>query len=613
MESITGFLLINIYAFLLILATSIMFFSKQRLKQTEDEIYKRFLLTNVFMSLSGLILGIFVSPTFFNENIVVIFNKLYLISLLLWIFILTLYTVYVSIKDKIKKYKKIYTTIIAISIVLIMILPIEVTIVENSSAVAVGPAIMLTYTIFGVGFLIQIISLLLNYKNIKNKKYIPLYLLITLGSAILIIQIINPTLNYLINPMLIFIAFIMYHTIENPDTKVLEEVHKAKEISDNANEEKAMFLYNITNEIRKVTKEIDSLANNILIETDNKKVNIDEVSNFTREIRNTTARFNTMTNELLDISQIDSANIRIYNDKYNIKLIIKELVQIYKKKCIDKNLDFRTSIASDIPDYLYGDSVGLKNVLTIILDNSIKYTEEGYIEFSVNTIMRRDVCRLIISIEDTGSGIKADNLIKIFAKKEDDTEEDRHNLDNNLYNAKRLITLMGGTIIPSSVYDKGTTIKIVLDQKNVESGNEDLIKYEEVYDKKKILLVDDNPSSAKIVSKIISDSNIILDTVRLGSECLDKIRNKEKYDLILLDEKMSPLDGITVMKKLKSIRTFNTKVVLLTRNNNYEYDDEYLKYGFSDYILKPLEKDKFLEKIDKCLGSLSSSVGGTKN
>ena len=160
---------------------------------------------------------------------------------------------------------------------------------------------------------------------------------------------------------------------------------------------------------------------------------------------------------------------------------------------------------------------------------------------------------------------------------------------------------MGGTIIPSSVYDKGTTIKIVLDQKVVKNDNNNLNKYEELYDKKKLLLVDDNISSTKIISKLLEDTNIQLDTVSLGSECLDKIRSKEKYDLILLDEKMKPLDGITVMKKLKSIRTFNTKVILLTRNNNHEYDEEYLKYGFSDYILKPIDKDKFLEKIDKCL------------
>ena len=154
-------------------------------------------------------------------------------------------------------------------------------------------------------------------------------------------------------------------------------------------------------------------------------------------------------------------------------------------------------------------------------------------------------------------------------------------LNNNLYNAKALITLMGGTIIPSSIYGTGTTMKIVLTIKKVaKEADEKLDKYEEVYDKKKILLVDDNISTEKIVSKILKDTNIELDYVSLGKKALDKIRGKEKYDLILLDEVMDPLDGVTVMKKFKDIRNFKTNVILLTRNNEYEYNEEYLKYGF---------------------------------
>ena len=599
MESIAGFLLINIYALLLIIATCIIFFSKQRARQVEDEIYKNFLLTNVFMSISGLILGIFVSPDFFNRSIVVIFNKLYLISLLLWIYLLTVYTVYISLKDKIKKYRKLGNILIVISVILIIVLPIEVNLTEGASAVATGPSVMITYLVAAVGFLIQIISLFLNYKNLKSKKYIPLYLLIILGTLVLVIQIVNPTLNYLINPILIFIAYIMYFTIENPDAKVLEEVHRANEISDNANEEKAIFLYNMTNEIRSITKDIDDSADSIINAIGSEKIDVEEIGYSARDIKTSTSKFTMMTNEILDISQVDSTNIKIYNDKYNIKLIIKELVQKYKRECENKNLDFRSNIASDVPEYLYGDSVGLKKALSIILDNSIKYTNDGFIEFSVNIIKKRDVCRLIISVEDSGVGIKAEDLFKIFSKKQEDREDNRHNLDSNLYNAKRLITLMNGTIIPNSVYDKGTTIKVVLDQKMVDIDTSGLNKYEKVYDKKKILLVDDNESSVKIISKLLDGTNIILDTVSLGSECLDKIRNKEKYDLILLDEEMKPLDGITVMRKLKSIRTFNTNVILLTRNNNHEYDESYLKYGFVDYILKPIDKDKLLEKISK--------------
>lgn len=202
-------------------------------------------------------------------------------------------------------------------------------------------------------------------------------------------------------------------------------------------------------------------------------------------------------------------------------------------------------------------------------------------------------------MEDSGIGISPDKLDTIFYKNRE--EIDGSNIKNNLYTAKKLITLMGGTIIASSNYNEGTTMKIVLDQKLGELDNEKLTKYENTYDKKRILLVDDNISTNKIISKLLKDTNIELDYVSLGKEALDKIRSKEKYDLILLDEVMDPLDGKTVMKKFKDIRAFNTKVILLTRNNEYEYNEEYLKYGFAGYLLKPINKDKLLEIIDKYL------------
>ena len=596
----------TICSFFYSLMLTIIYFKRKHVGNLETKIYSYLVITNFL----NVIFAIFCYYTIMNMNSMLFINdfvsKTLLLLFITWELFFTCYIVVITskhdtkkIKEKFKKSRLLILLFYLLTTFFVYLLPLYYH-NENKIIYSHGPSANFIYVLTAILIIYWIIMISKNYSILKTKKCVPIILFIILTLIVVVIQKSNPGL-LLITATETFITVLMYHTIENPDVKMLNELNKAKDIPDNANEEKSMFLYNMTNEIRHATKEVDQIANAILDETENKKVNVELIKDYAREIKNSAARFNSMTNEVLDISHMDSANIRVYNDKYNVKLIIRELVQIYKNKCIDKNLDFRTSIASDIPDYLYGDSVGLKNVLTIILDNSIKYTNDGFIEFSVNTIMRRDVCRLIISIEDSGSGIKADDLVKIFNKKEEDTEEDRHNLDNNLYNAKRLITLMGGTIIPSSVYDKGTTIKIVLDQKVVKNDNNNLNKYEEVYDKKKVLLVDDNVSSTKIISKLLEDTNIILDTVTLGSECLDKIRSKEKYDLILLDEKMKPLDGITIMKKLKSIRSFNTKVILLTRNNNHEYDDEYLKYGFSDYILKPIDKDKFLEKIDKCL------------
>ena len=594
----------TIYSLFYSVLLNIVYFARKRLVTFENKIFEKLMITNLI----GVILAIGSYFTIVNIDKYPIFNvivsKGYIVYLLTWITLFSVYIFAISINDSKNRKKKINRIIKGFSIlyVIFLIVIIIKPLYYHNAGGAVysyGPSANVMYVVSSVYIAIWIVRLIINYKKIRDKKYLPIFAFMLLGVVVIIIQKSHPEL-LLMTSMETFIVFLMYHTIENPDMKILEEVHRAKEISDNANEEKTMFLYNMTNEIRNITKDIDYSADDILDETSNKKVDVEVINDAAREIKGSTAKFTTMTNEILDINSIDSASIKIYNDKYNVKLIIKELVTVYSKKCNVKNIDFRPSIASDIPEYLYGDSVGLKQALDIILDNSVKYTSSGYIEFNVNAIIKNNIARLIITVEDSGTGMKADDIIKVFNKK-NDHNEDSLNLNNNLYNAKALITLMGGTIIPSSIYGTGTTMKIVLDQKVAKEADEKLDKYEEVYDKKKILLVDDNISTEKIVSKILKDTNIELDYVSLGKEALDKIRGKEKYDLILLDEVMDPLDGVTVMKKFKDIRNFKTNVILLTRNNEYEYNEEYLKYGFSGYLLKPISKDKLFEIIDKYL------------
>ena len=594
----------TIYSLFYSVLLNIVYFARKRLVTFENKIFEKLMITNLI----GVILAIGSYFTIVNIDKYPIFNvivsKGYIVYLLTWITLFSVYIFAISIDDSKNRKKKINRIIKGFSIlyVIFLIVIIIKPLYYHNAGGAVysyGPSANVMYVVSSVYIAIWIVRLIINYKKIRDKKYLPIFAFMLLGVVVIIIQKSHPEL-LLMTSMETFIVFLMYHTIENPDMKILEEVHRAKEISDNANEEKTMFLYNMTNEIRNITKDIDYSADDILDETSNKKVDVEVINDAAREIKDSTAKFTTMTNEILDINSIDSASIKIYNDKYNVKLIIKELVTVYSKKCNVKNIAFRPSIASDIPEYLYGDSVSLKQVLDIILDNSVKYTSSGYIEFNVNTIIKNNIARLIITVEDSGTGMKADDIIKVFNKK-NDHNEDSLNLNNNLYNAKALITLMGGTIIPSSIYGTGTTMKIVLDQKVAKEADEKLDKYEEVYDKKKILLVDDNISTEKIVSKLLKDTNIELDYVSLGKEALDKIRGKEKYDLILLDEVMDPLDGVTVMKKFKDIRNFKTNVILLTRNNEYEYNEEYLKYGFSGYLLKPISKDKLFEIIDKYL------------
>ena len=595
---------IPLVSLIFILILNIVYFSKKRADLEENKPYKVILISSLIVAAIDTVIHIICSANTFESivnNYYTLLNYLnkILSSLFSVIFSnLFFYTLLITY-DKVRKNpKKISTILIIANIVFsVIMLFTNIKLVDAKVATNVtGATTMLGYAMVAIMLTGSLLVALTNIKKL-DKRYLPIFIVFLLLVILYFFSLLIPGM-IIYDLILALMCYIMYFTIENPDMKMLDEVHKAKVISDNANEEKTLFLYNMTNEIRGITKDIDKETDNILDETDNKKIDVEEINNSARNIKGSTAKFTTMTNEILDISSIDSASVRIYNEKYNIKRLLKELVGIYKPKAQNKNLDFRVSIASDIPEYLYGDGINLKKVLTIILDNSIKYTNNGYIEFNINTIIKGDIVRLIISVEDSGIGMKAEDINKIFTKKQE--REDNHNLNNNLYNAKRLITLMNGTIVPSSSYGSGTTIKIILDQK-YDTIDTDINKYDNIYDKKKVLLIDDSPSSEKLFNKILSGTNIELTSVKLGKEGLEKIRNKEKYDLILLDEELEPQNGHIIMRKLLEIRNFNTKVILLTKDNKYDYDDSYLQEGFTDYIIKSSDKEEMLNKINKYL------------
>ena len=588
------FFIFNALVYIILLM--FIYFSKRRYKSKENKIYSILIITSFIGVL--LELGCRLTVPLLNEipKTTFLITKLYLVYLLTWVTLLSLYT-FIIVNNPQSKFKHTKISIIItyiINIIIIFYLPINYY-NDGELIYTYGLSVYWVYIISFVYIIISIINILLSKTNLKDKKLIPIIAFIIIGTITTIIQLINPGM-LLATSMETFVTVLMYFTIENPDMKMLEEVNKAKKISDNANQEKSMFLFNMTKEIRNISRNIDDHADNILSEVSKEETNIENIGDNAREIKYDISKFNTMTNDILDISNIDASNIKIYNTKFNIKLIIKGLVSIYKEKCQEKGLEFRTDIASDIPEYLYGDSINLKKVMITLLDNAIKYTNNGYVELSVNFVKKLDICRLIISIEDSGIGIKTEELDTIFYKKKE--ELNRNNLKNNLYTAKKIITMMEGTIIANSDYNKGTTMKIVLDVKIVPTKENVYIKE---YDNKKILLVDDSETCEKIIKKILRGSNITIERTEYGKYCLDKIRSKEKYDLILIKDELKPLDGYTIMTKLQEIRNFNIPCILLTKNTNVEYDDSYQKYGFKDYIIKSNDKNKILNTLDKYL------------
>ena len=596
MESMQGFLLINLYSFLLIISTSIIFFSKKRLNQFEDKTYARFLITNIFISLTGLILGILVNPDILLPDLIlIIFNKIYLISLLYWITTLTLYTLYISFKNKNKyeKVNKFFKYLDILNIILVVILPMKLEMV-GSSAVPSGLAIIYTYSVFCIGFLAQIITVLANYKSVKNKKYIPIYLLVTLGSAVVINQIINPEMNYLLNPLFIFISVIMYHTIENPDIKLLSEVYKNKELVEQTYEDKSNFLFELTGEVRNPLLNINNICTKIRDEKD-----INKIKDGLKEITSIARQLDFIVNDVMNVSNLSVQKIKFIDNRYSVNRMYDEIISKINS-CKNENVDFITSISHNIP-YLYGDYIKLKQILLSILLNAVKKTEKGFIEFHVDTIDRFDVCRLIFNIKDSGMGISIDKINEILSATGELNQEDIENMekmDINMKLCQKVIKLMGGSLMIKSELGKGTDVMLVIDQRVHVSNTQNITENNfQDYINKNVLIVCQDKEISKQLKKKYADNNISCSHVLYGMDAVDKIKSGKKYDYIIVEDEMNEMSGYTTLQELKRIDKFDIPVIVMLKKNKEEIKEHYINDGFKDYLLL----EDFSQELDRII------------
>ena len=578
-----------IVSFIYTMLTSIVYFSKNRINNSENAVYEKLLSITPI----GLLLEIGCNVTAIykmNDLVSSIISRLYLIFILVWLTTFTLYILTITKYkgDKLTEYKnsKIRKSIIIgsiFSILLLIFLPIDF-VLEKNSAYLGGMGIVFLLAITFLLIILDFILFIKYFKNMTFREKVPMLLLLLLIGGLLLVNNIAPEIQ-IISSSFALITVIMYFTIENPDKKLLEEIHMSKKIADAANEDKSMLIYNMMNEVKSIASDINKSSEVILNSN-----NLEENRFFAREIISSNNKLYSMANNIYNIDVIDDINVKTVKNKYNIKLLLKEVISKNKELFKDKDISFRFNIDSNLPNTLYGDSINLKNVLNTIIGNSYKYTDKGYVELSVNAIFKKDIVRLIIKIEDSGIGIKAEDLEKCLNKNTKD--------QNSLYGARKTINIMGGNLLISSEYNKGTIVTIILDQK-IYTNNKD--NYDNYVNNKKILIIDDNNSGIKLISKILDKHNILYDSSNLGKEALDRIRKGDKYDLILLDEDMPYMNGISVMNKFSKIKGFGTKVILLTKNSNIIYDDIYKDSGFSDYIIKPIDKDDLMNKINKYL------------
>ena len=313
------------------------------------------------------------------------------------------------------------------------------------------------------------------------------------------------------------------------------------------------------------------------------------------------------------INKIESEKMEVVEVPYNFKEEIESLTRICCTRIGNKPIEFHLNIAEDIPHELFGDKVHIKQIVNNLLTNAIKYTEKGNINLNIRCINKDDTCTLFITVQDTGRGIKKEDIDKLFTKFERlDVEKNTTTEGTGLGLAitKKLVEMMGGKIVVQSIYGKGSIFTISLDQRML--TNEELTKVmkeketeektDEIIDAsgKNILVVDDNMLNLKVAERLLKAYKCNITLVSSGSECLDKVSNN-KYDLILLDDMMPRMSGTETLQKLKEIETFNTPVVALTANAITGMKEEYINRGFNDYLSKPIIKEDLNRVMKKYL------------
>ena len=507
-----------IAALLIDILIMIMFFSKENIVNKETKIYSYLLIVN-FIECIFNVFGITYVNLHGDLEIFSLLQKIDMVMMIMWACLMFFYVYNVSgFKKKADLVKKISFIMASILSFFALILPCNPIIkgeLINSSGLSPDCA-YIAIAIFALCIIMCVItSVIRNKNNIKNKKYFPLYALILLAILGLFLRSIVPSVIF--EPFVMgYVILMMYHTIENPDVKMLEEVKLAKEQAEKANHAKTDFLSSMSHEIRTPLNAIVGFSQ-ALMEEDIPESAKEEA----KDIMSASETLLELVNSILDISKIEANKIEIIEKEYNFKEMFDDLVSLTKARMGEKPLDFNVYYDSTIPPVLYGDNVRVKQIILNLLTNSVKYTKQGYIDFKVSSFKQNGVCRLIISVEDSGIGIKKENIDRLFKKFErfDEKNTTVEGTGLGLAITQKLVELMRGKIVVQSIHGKGSKFTFIVDQKIVEGKTsiepvvEQKSNVKVDLTTKRILLVDDNKLNIKVAARLLREYNPDIDEV----------------------------------------------------------------------------------------------------
>lgn len=397
--------------------------------------------------------------------------------------------------------------------------------------------------------------------------------------------------------------------VEEKNKLLVEVTQKAKHAqreAEIANHSKSNFLANMSHEIRTPINTVLGMDEMILRETRE-----DNTRSLAQDIRTSTESLLEIVNEILDFSRIESGKMELMADDYELCDVLHDTVTVFGLRAKEKGLYLHIHVDEKLPAMYRGDSLRLRQIINNIMSNAIKYTREGGINFSVTGHQEEDSEVLHFEIEDTGAGIREEDLHRLFEAFERIDEKTNRNIEGTglgMAITANLLHMMDSNLQVRSVYGQGSTFYFDLkqrvkdwtpighfqikDKKNADNSKEQHFTF--LAPNVHVLLVDDNAMNRKVFCKLLKHTQIQIDEVDNGFTCLEMVK-KRHYDIIFLDHMMPELDGVetfSYMQSMQENRCKDTPVIVLTANAIIGAKEQYMQIGFTDYLSKPIDSHR---------------------